>query len=140
MTSSIEKSTNKNLFNSHIINSNLPTKSIIFQNETEDISLNNIELNFQNQNKIRKANTKGSKKNNQIQKGKNNEELRNNKNKNSINNIISKNENSKNILGKKYVKINDEIDIIPIENWKKYNCDMSEVTGKKIICKCCNII
>ena len=53
---------------------------------------------------------------------------------------ISKNENSKNILGKKYVKINDEIDIIPIENWKKYNCDMSEVTGKKIICKCCNII
>ena len=140
MTSSIEKSTNKNLFNSHIINSNLPIKSIIFQNKKEDISLNNIELNFQNQNKIRKSNTKASIKNNQIQKGKNNEELRNTINKNSRNNIISKNENSKNILGKKYVKINDEIDITPIENWKKYNCDMSEVTGKKIICKCCNII
>ena len=62
MTSSIEKSTNKNLFNSHIINSNLPIKSIIFQNKKEDISLNNIELNFQNQNKIRKSNTKVSKK------------------------------------------------------------------------------
>ena len=42
--------------------------------------------------------------------------------------------------GRKYVKINENVDIIPVENWKQYNCDMSEGRQRHTICKCCNIL
>ena len=33
---------------------------------------------------------------------------------------------------KKSVKINEKIDIIDVESYKQYNCDMSENVAKKI--------
>ena len=41
---------------------------------------------------------------------------------------------------RKYVKINDNVEIISVENWKQYNCDMSEKGQKHIICQCCIIL
>ena len=47
-----------------------------------------------------------------------------------------------NKVKKKKVKINDNIDIIQVECWKQYNCDMSEINivKKNSKYKCCYIM
>ena len=118
------------------------------------MSLNNIKLELENDspNEIKRSNTSDFKK--KTEEEKNDLKKENEKEENKNENIKDKNNNTQNgkvkkkkVIdspkrrpGRKYVKINENVDIIPVENWKQYNCDMSEGRQRHTICKCCNIL
>ena len=136
-----------------------PTKKTKKNEKESSISLNNIELELQNNSpkEIKRSNKSNNKKNideekNNLKKenekkGKEKEENKNENNEDKNYNAQNGKTNKKKVLespkrrpGRKYVKINDNVEIISVENWKQYNCDVSEGGQKHIICKCCNIL
>ena len=138
MSKILDKSTSKN------------SNKIIFPDK-EKIDPNNIKINIEieAEEEIKKNNIKNSNvHDNNIIKYDNNHKKDNNQKDNSS---ISNNEKSKkksklsdgaNKVKKKKVKINDNIDIIQVECWKQYNCDMSEINivKKNSKYKCCYIM
>ena len=127
------------------------SNKIIFPDK-EKIDPNNIKINIEieaeeeikKNNKVKNSNIYDK----NIIKYDNNDKNDNNK---KDNNSTSYNEKSKkksklsdgaNKAKKKKVKINDDVDIIQVECWKQYNCDMSEINivKKNSKYKCCYIM
>lgn len=127
--SSAPSSPKKNTHKSNILNRSLTKK--IGSKEKEQVDPNNIEIHIENpEPNIHKK--KSIKKHN-------------NKKDSSTDNIsiISKSKKRKKSenTNKKSVKINEDVEIIEIESYKQYNCDMSENVAKKNSkFKCCSII
>ena len=127
------------------------SNNIIFPNK-EQINPNNIKINVETEpEKEIKKNIKPKNKNsnihenNQIKKENHNNKQENKRNSSSILNSEKskkKRKFSDSKPKKKKVKISDSIDVIQIECWKQYNCDMSEITTvkKNSKYKCCYIM
>ncbi len=151
--SSITSSPRKNSYRPNVIKRS-PIKKQKKNEKESTVSLNNIKLELENDspNEIKRSNTSDFKK--KTEEEKNDLKKENEKEENKNENIKDKNNNTQNGKGKKkkvidspkrrpgrkYVKINENVDIIPVENWKQYNCDMSEGRQRHTICKCCNIL
>ena len=151
--SSITSSPRKNSYRPNVIKRS-PIKKQKKNEKESTVSLNNIKLELENDspNEIKRSNTAELKK--KIEEEKNDLKKENEKEENKNENIKDKNNNTQNgkvkkkkVIdspkrrpGRKYVKINENVEIIPVENWKQYNCDMSEGTQRHTICKCCNIL
>ena len=145
--SSIPISPKKNSYRPNVIKRS-PTKKTKKKENENRISLNNIELELNNDSpeEIKRSNTLNNKKNIEQEKNdrkKEKEKEDKDKNPTTPNEKRKKKKNlesPKRRPGRKYVKINDNVEIISVENWKQYNCDMSEKGQKHIICQCCIIL
>ncbi len=128
--SSAPSSPKKNINKANILNYSMTKKSI--SKEKEQIDPNNIEINIENPEPM-KNKKKSVKKNSNNKRDSNNDNI----------SILSKSKKRKKNenTNKKSVKISEKVDVIEVESFKQYNCDMSENVAKKNSkYKCCCII